>query len=250
MTSRTDLFEIIDETDDCLVINKSGDLVCHPTKGDEYSSLIGRLRLYFAGQPNVKPSFVNRLDRETSGVILIAKNPESHASMQRIFQNGGVEKIYHAVVKGVPQQAEGVIEAKLGREPGAEVVIKQAVLPDGASSLTRWKMLKSYSNFSLLEVRPETGRLHQIRVHLSSIGHPIIGDKLYGPNPKFYLDFVRGGWTDELKKHLLTERQMLHAVRLRVTGYKPEAMEWDAPIPKDMQSFLSEHQPPEHQQER
>ncbi len=187
------LFEIIDETDDYLVINKCGDLVCHPTKGDAYSSLIGRLRVYFSNQPEVRPSFVNRLDRETSGVILIAKNPQVHASMQQAFQQNRIQKVYSAIVYGKPVHRAGIIEQPLGRDKNSEVTIKQTIQSDGATSITKWKVTYASTEFSLLEVRPQTGRLHQIRVHLASIGHPIVGDKLYGPDPRFYLEFVRHG---------------------------------------------------------
>lgn len=249
------LFEILDETPDWLAVNKPGNLVCHPTKGGPDSSLIGRLRLYFAGQPEVRPSFVNRLDRETSGVVLIAKNPQTHALMQRAFQQGRVEKIYRAVVQGVPAQPEGEINLPLAREPDAEIVIRQAVQSTGAPSLTRWKLLHPVAgtdtvepsvartgSFSILEVRPQTGRLHQIRVHLASLGHPIVGDKLYGPDPRLYLEFIRTGWTPTLEKQLLVPRQLLHAAELRIgRSDGGELGCWKAAVPADMTSFLQRH---------
>ena len=241
-----ELFEILEETPDWLAINKSGDLVCHPTKSGPLSSLIGRLRLYFDGQPEVRPSFVNRLDRETSGVVLIAKNSQTHAAMQRAFEGGRVEKVYLAVVHGVPSQTEGEIDLPLAREPDAEVVIRQAVQSDGAPSITRWKLLRSSARasvqagaFSVFEVRPQTGRLHQIRVHLAAMGHPIVGDKLYGPDPRLYLEFIQTGWTPALEKQLLVSRQMLHALTLRIWNANgEESGPWQAPIPSDMRAFL------------
>jgi len=233
------LFQILEESDDLLVINKTGDLVCHPTKGDEYSSLIGRLRLYFASQPEIKPSFINRLDRETSGVILIAKHPGAHTDAQRLFESGAVEKIYVAIVKGKPVTEEGVIDAPLGREPGSQVLVKQTVLAEGTPSRTHWKLLKSNGKFSLLEVRPETGRLHQIRAHLSFIGLPLVGDKIYGPDPSLFLEFIVTGWTAKLKRRLLVPRQMLHASALKMSGLEKK-WHWEAPIPEDMGLFLEE----------
>jgi 23S rRNA pseudouridine1911/1915/1917 synthase len=234
----TDLFEIVEETPEFLVINKAGGLVCHPTKGDAYSSLIGRLRLYYEKQPEVKPSFVNRLDRETSGVIVIAKKSEIHAELQKAFQGEKTEKVYWAIVHGVPKELEGTINQPLGREPGAEVVIKQAILEGGSASFTSWKLIHQGNEFSILEVRPKTGRLHQIRVHLSSIGHPIVGDKLYGPDPKYYLEFIKTGWTPSLEEKLLARRQMLHALGLRVR-FRGKDICWKAPLPQDFQSFAN-----------
>jgi 23S rRNA pseudouridine1911/1915/1917 synthase len=234
-----DLFEIIEETDEHLVVNKEGDLVCHPTKGDEYSSLIGRLRLYFLNQPNVTPSFVNRLDRETSGVILIAKTPEFHARVQKLFQNGSVRKIYHAVVNGIPLESEGVIDRPLGREPNAEIKIRQAIVEDGSASRTHWKLLRKGKDYSFLEIQPETGRLHQIRVHLAAIGHYVVGDKLYGPDPALYLEFVQTSWTPKLAERLLVPRQLLHASELRVTDPQTgKEWVWKAPMPEDMSEFI------------
>jgi 23S rRNA pseudouridine1911/1915/1917 synthase len=231
------LFEIIEETEDFLILNKPGGLVCHPTKGDAYSSLIGRLRLYFENKPEVKPSFVNRLDRETSGIIVIAKNPATHAGMQKSFEGGQVEKTYWAVVHGIPKEISGAIDKPLGREPGAEVVIKQTILEGGSSSQTSWQLLHQANDFSILEVKPKTGRLHQIRVHLSSIGHPIVGDKLYGPDSRLYLEFIQTGWTPTLEEKLLTSRQMLHAIALKVF-YKEKYWEWKSSVPEDMQYFI------------
>jgi len=234
----SELFEILDESDDFLVVNKPGGLVCHPTKGDAYSSLIGRLRLYFAEKPEVSPSFVNRLDRETSGVIVIAKNPATHAAMQRAFQNGDVEKTYGAIIYGAPSDSSGVVNQPLGREPGAEVVIKQAIVEGGSPSITAWKLISKNEKFSILEVKPTTGRLHQIRVHLSSLGHAIVGDKLYGPDWRLYLEFIQTGWTPSLEQKLLTARQMLHANQLKVL-FKDKFWEWKAPLPQDMHEFIN-----------
>ena len=230
------LFEIIEETADFLVVNKTGDLVCHPTKGDAYSSLIGRLRLYYANQPNVKPSFVNRLDRETSGVVLIAKHPVAHKTLQRQFDQRRVSKRYLAIVEGIPATDGGTIDQPIGREPGSVVIIKQAVIPDGMPSVTHWKKLGEGTGVTLLEVQPETGRLHQIRVHLSSIGHPIVGDKIYGPDPLFYLEFAKNGWNHMLEKRLKTRRQMLHAVEMGISD-ETGIRQWKAPVPEDMRAF-------------
>jgi 23S rRNA pseudouridine1911/1915/1917 synthase len=232
---RSPLFEVVDETSELLVINKPGDLVCHPTKGDEYSSLISRIRIYYQDQPQIKPSFINRLDRETSGIILIAKRPGVHARFQESFSRGVANKTYLAIVQGIPSTEQGEIQGCLTRDMDSIVHVKQRVHSTGTHSYTRWRLLGSSPGFSLLEVKPRTGRLHQIRVHLSSIGLPIVGDKIYGPDPQFYLDFIHQGWTPKLAERLFTSRQMLHAVEL---SFPEQKLHWKTSIPSDMQDFL------------
>jgi len=208
-----ELFEIIHEDDALLIINKPAGLVCHPTKGDAYSSLISRVRLHLPDIPG--PQLINRLDRETSGIVVVAKDPDSALRLRRIWEGGGVRKDYLAIVHGHVRTESGVIDQPLGRDLESPVAIKDKVRADGAPASTAYKVIKTFvragESFSLLDVRPATGRKHQIRIHLAHLGHPIVGDKLYGHDERCYLDFVEGRLHESQRAALLLPNQALHA---------------------------------------
>ncbi len=207
------LFEVIYEDAELLAINKPADLVCHPTKGDVYSSLISRVRLYLGGDS--EPQMVNRLDRETSGVVLVAKLPEAAREVRRLWENGQVAKRYLAIVHGRPEPASALIDAPLGRDEASPVAIKDKVRADGAAARTEYELLRTFQRdgreFSLLSIRPLNGRKHQIRIHLAHVGHPIVGDKLYGGDELCYLSLVEGRLTDEQRRFLILPNHALHA---------------------------------------
>lgn len=206
------LFQILHEDPSLLVVNKPAGLVCHPTKGDAYSSLISRLRLHLG--PDSHPQLINRLDRETSGVVVVAKDPESARAWRRVWEAGGVTKSYLAIVHGHAPES-GTIDAPLGRDKSSAVAIKDCVRSDGAPARTRFQLVRHLQlpqgAFSLIEIQPETGRKHQIRIHLAWRGHPLVGDKIYGPDERCYLDFVSGRQTEEQRILLISEFQCLHA---------------------------------------
>lgn len=213
-----ELFPILHEDADLLAINKPAGLVCHPTKGDVYSSLISRVRLHLG--EGLSAHLVNRLDRETSGVILIAKSPEADAALKKLFALRRVEKEYLAIAHGHFAADSAVCEAPLGKDEQAIIAIKDCVRPDGAAARTEFAVERRFERgaapFTLLRVRPHTGRKHQIRIHLQHLGHPLVGDKLYGGDERLYLDFVLRQLTAEQRAVLQLPCQALHAAVLRL----------------------------------
>ena len=233
-----DLFEVVHEDSDLLVVNKPAGLVCHPTKTDERSSLIGRVRLHLG---HAEGRLVNRLDRETSGLVLIAKSSLVAGELGKLIESSAVEKEYAAIVHGSVAREEFTIDAPLGKDEQSAVAIKDCVRPDGAAARTQVRGEKSFARnggeFSLLRVRPLNGRKHQIRIHLAHVGHPIVGDKIYGADEQIYLRLVRGELTDEDRARLLLTNHALHAGRLRFVW---RGREWDlrAEPEKEFSDFI------------
>ncbi len=212
-----ELFETICEDGGLLVINKPAGLVCHPTKTDQYSSLISRVRLYLGEGSH--PQLVNRLDRETSGVTIVAKDPDTARELRRIWESPQVEKDYLAIVHGHVREAHRVIDAPLGKDEHSRVAIKDCVRADGAAAKTEYYVQRRFtrqgSPFTLVLARPQTGRKHQIRIHLAHLGYPIVGDKLYGGDEDLYLALVENRLTPEQWRRLILPHHALHACDVR-----------------------------------
>jgi 23S rRNA pseudouridine1911/1915/1917 synthase len=232
-----DLFHVLFEDDDVLVINKAAGLVCHPSKDGERSSLVGRVRLYLG---HAEGRLVNRLDRETSGIVLVAKNASVAGDLGTLFARGLVAKTYCAIVHGHMLQEQLTIEAPLGKDEKSEIAIKDCIRPDGARARTGVRRIRTFARpegeFSLVDVTPHSGRKHQIRIHLAHAGHPIVGDKLYGADERLYLKLVTGTLTDQDRRTLILSNQALHAGELAFS-WRGCAWRFEAPAGDEFHAF-------------
>ncbi len=221
------------EDEELLVVNKPAHVVCHPSKSGPWSSLAGACREYLAVERVHLPV---RLDRETSGVVVVAKNHRAGARLHNAVTRGHFRKVYCAILTGT-LEAERIADAPLARDPAAEYSIRQCVDPEqGRAARTVFYPVQSGGGFTLVRVVPQTGRLHQIRVHASFIGHPVVGDKLYGPDPRFMMEFVHNGFTAEMERALLLDRQALHAAELAFYP-GPQEVLYRAPLPPELIAF-------------
>lgn len=222
----------IERTVDWLVLNKPAGIPCHPSKHGPWSSLVGAAREWLGADVLHMPS---RLDRETSGVVVLVRRRNLASALQRAIQNGLVRKRYLAILEG-ELLLEAGCELPIGRATGSRVYLKQEARPDGYPARTRFIPLEHRGGKTLVHAVPATGRMHQIRVHAAAIGHPVCGDKLYGPDETLFLEFLRHGFTGRLRETLGAERQMLHAERL-VFELPCGELEFHAPVPEDFASF-------------
>jgi 23S rRNA pseudouridine1911/1915/1917 synthase len=238
-------FKVIDESDDYAVVDKPAFLLTHPTKPNGARNLWKELRELFAFEiaSGGQVSIVNRLDRETSGLVLVAKTSAAARRFGLLMQRQRVKKEYLAIVWGWPEWERHAVDAPLdrqGKHQESVIWLKQMIHPSGAPAQTEFyverRFVRSTSSgekFSLIRAIPRTGRTHQIRVHLSAIGHPVVGDKIYGPDKRLYLRFIEAGWTPELEQRLLLPRHALHSAKLAVEGER----EWASPLPPDLAEF-------------
>jgi 23S rRNA pseudouridine1911/1915/1917 synthase len=180
---------------------------------------------------------VFRLDRETSGVVVLAKDAKMASRLQTAMQERKVGKKYQAILTGELAQP-ATVDQPLGDDVGSAVFIKSAVRPDGQAAVTHFTPVSAAEGFTLVNVVTETGRKHQIRAHAQWLGHSIVGDKIYGPDARCYLDFIDHGWTPALEEKLLLPRQALHCAQidLRTTGME---YVFDAPLPDDLREFCA-----------
>jgi 23S rRNA pseudouridine1911/1915/1917 synthase len=242
-------FKVIDESDDWLVVDKPAPLIVHPANLKPEPTLLGGVEnlLAYEIQNGAKPAIVNRLDRDTSGLVLVAKHTAAARELGMIFERREVEKEYLAVVHGWPDSEEWNCDAPIARAGDFEssaIWVRQIVHPGGKDCFTRFRVEHRFERgegrFSVVRCFPETGRMHQIRVHLAYGGHPIVGDKIYSGDGSGYLRWMEVGWTQELQRKLLLPRQALHASSLSL-AWKGETKRWEAGLAKDLEEFVTGH---------
>jgi 23S rRNA pseudouridine1911/1915/1917 synthase len=217
--------DIIYEDDVLLVVNKPAGMVVHPALGHTSGTLVNAVLAHCPQVADVggleRAGIVHRLDKDTSGLILIAKDETTRAALQRQFKRRQVAKTYLALVEGQVQPREGVIEAPVGRDKRQRK--QMAVVRRGREARTMYRAVEYFADHTLLEVRPHTGRTHQVRVHLAWLGYPVVGDTVYGRR----------------RQRLLSDRHFLHAAQLRFTHPTAgEEVDFRAPLPPELSTVL------------
>ncbi len=215
--------KIVYEDKDLLVVDKPAGLTTHPSPGQSRHTLVNAILSYFPRLAemgdSLRPGIVHRLDKDTSGLIIIAKNTPAQLNLVNQFRTRSVSKTYLTLVKGHLTPERGIIEAPIGRDTADRK--KMAVVTGGRPARSEYKVVKYFKDYTLLEVKPETGRTHQIRVHLSAIGYPVVGDRVYGGKVPFL------------------ERQFLHAYRLSFNlPSTEERVEFKSDLPEDLERTL------------
>jgi 23S rRNA pseudouridine1911/1915/1917 synthase len=237
---------VIYENDQFLVVDKPANLLIHPTKPGGPNTLWDELRKFLAFEivNGGQVSIVNRLDRETSGLVLVAKSAETARALGRLLQRHQIRKLYQTIAWGWPDKDQFSVDQPLLRQGSvmpSKIWLKQTVHPIGYPALTSFRVLKRFTRdatqFALIEAEPKSGRTHQIRVHLSHIGYPIVGDKIYGPDENCYLQFIESDWTPDLESRLLLSRQALHASGLQFS-LDNVPYSFSERLPKDMEQFI------------
>jgi len=220
--------DIIYEDEDLIVVNKPKGMVVHPAAGNFSGTLVNALlyhcdHLATSGGP-IRPGIVHRLDKDTSGLLVVAKTDLAYQDLVKQIKNRAVERTYLALVHGNIKNDQGIIEARIGRHP---VHRKKMAVTEGIrtrEAITHYKVLQRFKNYTLVEVKIKTGRTHQIRVHMSYLGHPVVGDKTYGKK----------------KEEFEVSGQLLHAQKLAFLHPRTgQILSFKAPLPKEMQQILT-----------
>jgi 23S rRNA pseudouridine1911/1915/1917 synthase len=227
--------DIVFEDEHLLVVEKPAGLVVHPAAGNFDGTLVNALLHHCAGQLSgiggvARPGIVHRIDKDTSGLLLVAKTDVAHEGLAKQFAAHSIDRRYLAIVSGVPAATQGAVDAPLARSAANRKKIAVVEPGRGKRAVTHWKRLNVLSDSALVECRLETGRTHQVRVHMASIGHPLVGDPVYGRLRKTH---------GKLLKELGFHRQALHAADLGFTH--PVTKHWlsfSSPMPPDMQELM------------
>jgi 23S rRNA pseudouridine1911/1915/1917 synthase len=221
---------IVYEDEDCLVIDKPAGMVVHPAAGHPTGTLVNAILGHDPDLEGVgneqRPGIVHRLDRDTSGLIIVAKNDRAHRHLQKQFKDRLAHKVYLALVFGTPPSPTGLIDAPIGRDLKNRQRMAVTQTDHGREAVTAYRTLESFRLFTLVEAEPKTGRTHQIRVHLTFLACPLVGDNLYA-TPRSVNVSLPG-----------LHRQFLHSARLTLTLLSGETRTFESPLPADLQAAL------------
>jgi 23S rRNA pseudouridine1911/1915/1917 synthase len=227
---------IVYEDEHLLVVDKPAGLVVHPAAGNRDGTLVNALLHHCGGSLSgiggvARPGIVHRIDKDTSGLLVIAKHDKAHEGLARQFADHSIDRRYLAIVSGVPRQAEGSVDASLARSPQNRKKIAIVSAGKGKRAVTHWKRLELLNDAALVECRLETGRTHQVRVHMASIGHPLVGDPVYGRGKTAHR---------KLLNQLDFKRQALHAAHLGfIHPVTKGRLSFDSALPSDMQELFT-----------
>lgn len=223
---------IVYEDDSIVVINKPSGMVVHPANGNESGTLVNALLYHCKDSLSgingvIRPGIVHRIDKDTSGLLVVAKTDEAHIFLSSLLKEHGIKRVYHAILVGHLRETEGTVNAPIARHPVDRK--KMAVVRGGKEAVTHYTVLSEYPSFTYAKMELETGRTHQIRVHMSHIGHPIIGDTVYG-----------GGKTPfEKSNSILLDGQILHAKELSFPHPKTkEILHFECELPDNFKELL------------
>ncbi|HEX8644197.1 MAG TPA: RluA family pseudouridine synthase [Allosphingosinicella sp.] len=227
--------DIVFEDDHLLVVDKPAGMVVHPAAGNRDGTLVNALLHHCAGRLSgiggvARPGIVHRIDKDTSGLLVVAKSDRAHEGLAALFARHDIHRLYKAIVSGVPTQAGGSVDAPLARSSANRQ--KMAIARDGRGkrAVTHWRLSRPLRESALVECRLETGRTHQVRVHMASLGHPLLGDPVYGRTRPVHRDLL---------KSLNFHRQALHAAELGfVHPVSKENLSFKSPLPSDIQELF------------
>ena len=226
---------IVFEDEHLLVVDKAAGLVVHPAAGNLDGTLVNALLHHCAGKLSgiggvARPGIVHRIDKHTSGLLVVAKTDVAHEGLARQFAAHSIDRRYLAILNGVPAATGGIIDAPLARSAANRKKIAIVEGQRGKRAVTHWKRIKPLKDAALVECRLETGRTHQVRVHMASIGHPLLGDPVYGRSGKTH---------GKLLKELGFDRQALHAAELGfIHPVTKNRLSFSSPMPPDMQELM------------
>ena len=227
---------IVYEDEHLLVVDKPAGLVVHPAAGNRDGTLVNALLHHCRGSLSgiggvARPGIVHRIDKDTSGLLVIAKHDKAHEGLAKQFASHSIDRRYLAIVSGIPRQAEGTVDASLARSPQNRKKIAIVSAGKGKRAVTHWKRLELLNDAALVECRLETGRTHQVRVHMASIGHPLVGDPVYGRGKSAHR---------KLLNQLDFKRQALHAAHLGfIHPVTKGRLSFDSALPSDMQELFT-----------